>query len=61
MRFQDFYDYWVRGEAYDASSVNCFAFRHGCDVKAGLSLAVGNMVRGFAFDLHIMGKDLLRR
>lgn len=52
MRFQDYYDYLVREEAYDAFSVNCFAFRHGYDVKAGLSLSVGNMVRGFDFDLQ---------
>ena len=39
-------------EAYDASSLNCFAFRHGYDVRQGLSLSLGNMVRGFGFDLQ---------
>lgn len=52
MKVQDFYDFLVREEAYDASSLNCFAFRHGYDVKAGLSLSLGNMVRGFGFDLQ---------
>lgn len=52
MKVQDFYDFLVREEAYDASSLNCFAFRHGYDVKAGLSLSLGNMVRGFSFDLQ---------
>ena len=52
MKLQDFYDFLVREEAYDASSLNCFAFRHGYDVKAGLSLSLGNMVRGFGFDLQ---------
>ena len=42
----------VREEAYEASSLNCFAFRHGYDVRQGLSLSLGNMVRGFGFDLQ---------
>lgn len=52
MNIRDFYGFLVREEAYDASSLNCFAFRHGYDVKAGLSLSLGNMVRGFGFDLQ---------
>lgn len=52
MKLQDFYDFLVREEAYDASSLNCFAFRHGYDVRQGLSLSLGNMVRGFGFDLQ---------
>ena len=39
-------------EAYDASTLNCYAFRHGYDVRQGLSLSLGNMVRGFGFDLQ---------
>lgn len=39
-------------EAYDASTLNCFAFRHGYDVRHGLSLSLGNMVRGYGFDLQ---------
>ena len=38
--------------AYDASALNCFAFRHGYDVKGGLSLALGNMVAGFPFSVE---------
>ena len=52
MKLQDFYDFLVREEAYEASSLNCFAFRHGYDVRHGLSLSLGNMVRGFGFDLQ---------
>lgn len=52
MNIQDFYDFLVREEAYDASSLNCFAFRHGYDVRQGLSLSLGNMVRGYGFDLQ---------
>ena len=52
MNIRDFYGFLVREEAYDASSLNCFAFRHGYDVKAGVSLSLGNMVRGFGFDLQ---------
>ena len=52
MKLQDFYDFLVREEAYDASSLNCFAFRHGYDVRQGLSLSLGNMVRGYGFDLQ---------
>ena len=52
MNIQDFYDFLVREEAYEASSLNCFAFRHGYDVRQGLSLSLGNMVRGFGFDLQ---------
>ena len=40
-----------RMEAYDASVLNCYAFRRGTDMVDGLSLALGNMVSGFPFDL----------
>ena len=39
-------------EAYNASTLNCYAFRHGYDVRKGLSLSLGNMVRGYGFDLQ---------
>lgn len=38
-----------REEAYDASTLNCYAFRRGTDTVEGHSLAVGNMVSGFPF------------
>lgn len=38
-----------REEAYDASTLNCYAFRRGTDSVEGHSLAVGNMVSGFPF------------
>ena len=41
-----------RVEHYDASQVDCYAFRRGTDVKGGHSLALGNMVNGFPFEFH---------
>lgn len=38
-----------REEAYDASTLNCYAFRRGTDTVDGHALAVGNMVSGFPF------------
>ena len=52
LSFNFTFDDLIREEAYDASSLNCFAFRHGYDVKADLPLSLGNMVPGFGFDLH---------
>ena len=46
------YGDFVREDAYNASSLNCFAFRHGYDVKDGYALSLGNMVRGFDFDMQ---------
>lgn len=40
-----------RVEAYDASTLNCYAFRRGTDSIEGHALAVGNMVSGFPFTL----------
>ena len=44
-----------RVERYDASSLNCFAFRRGTDVADGYSLALGNMVSGFPFEIEGVG------
>lgn len=41
-----------RVEVYDASQVNCYAFRRGTDSVEGHSLAVGNMVSGFPFEIE---------
>lgn len=41
-----------RVEAYDASTLNCYAFRRGTDSVEGHSLAVGNMVSGFPFAIE---------
>ena len=46
------YGDFICEEAYNAASLNCFAFRHGYDVKEGFSLSLGNMVRGLGFDLQ---------
>ena len=41
-----------RIEAYDASKLNCYAFRRRTDSVEGHSLAVGNMVSGFPFTVE---------
>ena len=41
-----------RVETYDASVLDCYAFRRGSDIIDGLSLALGNMVSGYPFDLE---------
>lgn len=38
-----------RVEAYDASTLNCYAFRRSSDAIEGHSLALGNMVSGFPY------------
>lgn len=52
MKIQNYISSFSCVEAYDASTLNCFAFRHGYDVRQNLSLSLGNMVRGFGFDLQ---------
>lgn len=51
-KLRSFYEYLILEEAYDASSLNCFAFRHGYDVKANLSLSLGNMVSGYPLEIE---------
>ena len=41
-----------RVEAYDASVLNCYAFRRGTDMVDGLSLSLGNMVSGYPFEIE---------
>lgn len=41
-----------RVEAYDASKLNCYAFRRGTDTVEGHPLAIGNMVSGFRFAIE---------
>lgn len=48
----DIFGYLVREEVYDASSLNCCAFRRGTDVKDGVVLSLGNMVGGYPFELQ---------
>lgn len=50
---QEFSGYdFDRVEAYDASVLNCYAFRRGSDMVDGNSLALGNMVSGFPFNIE---------
>ena len=41
-----------RVEKYDASVLNCYAFRRGTDMVDGLSLSLGNMVSGYPFEIE---------
>ena len=52
MNIQNYISTFSEVEAYNASTQNCYAFRHGYDVRPGLSLSLGNMVRGYDFDLQ---------
>ena len=52
MNIQNYISDFSDVEAYNASTQNCYAFRHGYDVRQGLSLSLGNMVRGYDFDLQ---------
>ena len=52
MKIQNYISSFSNVEAYNASTLNCYAFRHGYDVRQGLSLSLGNMVRGYDFDLQ---------
>ena len=45
-------EYLRHDEAYDAASLNCYAFVHGSDVKDGRSMALGNMTGGFPFSIN---------
>lgn len=38
-------------EAYDASVLNCYAFRRGTDERNGMVLSLGNMVSGYPFEV----------
>lgn len=50
---QSFCEYdFDRMEAYNASMLNCYAFRRGTDMVEGHSLALGNMVSGFPFEIE---------
>ena len=39
-------------EAYNASTMNCYAFRRGTDTKEGIVLSLGNMVSGYPFEIE---------
>ena len=41
MKIQNYISSFSCVEAYNASSLNCFAFRHGYDERQGLSLSLG--------------------
>ena len=44
MKLQNYISSFSNVEAYNASSLNCFAFRHGYDVRQGLSLSLGKIL-----------------
>lgn len=41
-----------RVETYDAQNLDCYPFRRGTDEIEGRSLAIGNMVSGFPFEIE---------
>ena len=43
------YGDFMREEAYNASSQDCYAFRRGTDERNGIVLSLGNMVSGYPF------------
>ena len=43
---------FCRTEAYDATVLNCYAFRRGTDERNGIVLSLGNMVSGYPFDIE---------
>ena len=43
---------FCRTEAYDATVLNCYAFRHGYDVRNGIVLSLGDMVSGYPFEIE---------
>ena len=48
----NFSETFCRTEAYDATVLNCYAFRRGTDERNGIVLALGNMVSGYPFDIE---------
>ena len=44
MKLQNYISSFSNVEAYDTSTLNCFAFRHGYDVRQGLSLSLGKIL-----------------
>lgn len=44
MKIQNYISSFSNVEAYDASTLNCFAFRHRYDVRQGLSLSLGKIL-----------------
>ena len=44
MNIQNYISAFSDVEAYDISTLNCYAFRQGHDVRQGLTLSLGNMV-----------------
>ena len=44
MKIQNYISSFSNVEAYHASSLNCFAFRHGYDVRQDLSLSLGKIL-----------------
>ena len=48
----NFSETFCRTEAYNATVLNCYAFRHGYDVRNGIVLSLGNMVSGYPFEIE---------
>ena len=44
MKIQNYISSFSNVEVYNASTLNCFAFRHRYDVRQGLSLSLGKIL-----------------
>ena len=66
MNIQNYISDFSDVEAYNASTQNCYAFRHGFDERQGLLSSIGIIMRDYRFDytlqdgkhINILGKDL---
>ena len=66
MNIQNYTSTFSDIEAYNASTLNCYAFLHGFDVRQGLLSPVGSIMRGYRFDytlqntkrINNLGKEL---
>lgn len=53
MEYRNFTNFdFERVETYDASTLNCYAFRRGTDMKKGIVISLGNMVNGYPFAMN---------
>ena len=48
----NFSETFCRTEAYDATVLNCYAFRRGTDERNDIVLSLGNMVSGYPFEIE---------
>ena len=52
MKLQNYISSFSNVEAYNASTLNCFAFRHGYDVRQDLLLSLGKILMAYKQSLE---------